>query len=173
MKPLFSLLTYKQQSFVLCLALVGVCILIFQLSISRTLKIYSNYRNDEDKIKLAANASIRIDTLQKKLISIQASSIRPYNREKLLEYVTGFCRNKELLIRSFPEALVADQNKSEVITNQIEVEGSFKEMVQLVYLLEVMEKQGSISSLKFYLYKDRLMKRTVLRSLITIRNLES
>ena len=84
-----------------------------------------------------------------------------------------FCRSNNLLIRSFPEGLVANQNESKVVSNQIEVEGSYSAMIRLVYLLEMEEKQGSISALKFYLYKDKATKRTVLRNLIVLRHLES
>jgi hypothetical protein len=173
LKPLFSLKSYKQQTIVLSTALVVVLLVIFQVSIRRTISVFANYRSNAAKISMAANAPARIASLQKRLANTQETSMQPYNRERLLEKVTDFCRENNLLIRSFPEGLVANQNENKVVSNQIEVEGGYKDMVRLAYLLEMEEKQGSISSLKFYLYKDRVAKRTVLRNLIVLRNLES
>ncbi len=122
---------------------------------------------------MAATAPERIGVLKKKLANMQQSTLKPYNRERLLENLTNFCRNNHLLVRAFPEAQVVAQNENSVVTNQIEIEGSFKDMVKLAYMLEAEERQGSISSLKFFVFKDRVAKRNVLKSLIVLRNLES
>jgi hypothetical protein len=173
LKPLFSLPTFKQQTIALGLGLLLLCAVIFQLNIRKTIGVYSHYRDQLQKVGLAASAPARIATLQKKLANAQQSALKPYKREMLLENVTDFCRNNNLLIRAFPEAQKVVQNENNIVTNQIEIEGNFKSMVKLVYMLEAAERLGSVGSLKFFVFKDRTAKRNVLKGQIVLRNLES
>ena len=78
-----------------------------------------------------------------------------------------------MLITSFPEAEQSNQNNYTVLTHVIEIEGYYKEIVQLVYMLEQEEVLGIISSLKFQTYKDRVSKKRKLKVNIVLRNLES
>jgi len=90
----------------------------------------------------------------------------------LLEKVTAFCRKHRLLITSFPEAGEQIRSNYAVLTHQIEVEGAYKDMVKLVYMLEQIEVMGVVSSLKFATYKDRRSKQKKLKAKLVLRNLE-
>jgi hypothetical protein len=59
------------------------------------------------------------------------------------------------------------------VTNRIEVEGGYKDIVKLVYTLEELEKLGNVSSMRVYLAKDRALKKMVLRSSIIFRTLKT
>src|SRR5690606_18478317 len=104
---------------------------------------------------------------------LQTTRIKPYHRETLLEKITSFSSGHDLLVKSFPEANILASNEANVITNHVEVEGGYLDMVKLLYELEEKEMLGSVSSVKFNMVKDRQQKKIVLRSSIILRNLEN
>ena len=147
-------------------------VILYNLSIRRTWETYKSYHKNKSHAALAISAPYEIEKYRRQLSTLQHSSIQPYKREHLLERLTAFCRDHDLLIKSFPEAILLSEGVYQVITNQFELEGSYSDMVQLVYLLEEKEKLGNISSIKFYLYKDKIKKKELLRSHIILRNLK-
>ncbi len=156
------------------LGLMSILLLlaVYNASIRRTVKAAKTNGQLKSKIERAATAPSQIADLQNKLNSFQQTAIQPYNREALLEAVTTFCRKKELLVKTFPEANSYQQENDQIITNEIEVEGNYTSIVELVYLLEQQEKLGSLSSLDFYKYKDRRLRKNTLRAKIVLRNLK-
>lgn len=116
---------------------------------------------------------MEIEKYQKEWNIMQGTSQRPYNREYLLAQLTGFCRAHNLLIKTFPQARRQEQNKIPIYTNQIEVEGKYKDIVKLAYMIEQEQLLGAVATLKFYTIKDRLTKKTYLRAKIILRSLEA
>ena len=165
-------MTYKQRNGLL-LATSGLLFLfIITVSCRPTLQARQQHQFMQQQISRAATASQQLQQLEAQMAELKALSIAPYKRELLLEKVTGFCRDKGLLVTAFPQAERLQQDEATVVTHQIEVQGSYEAMVQLVYLLEQEDRLGAISSLRFFKHKDRKDRRQRLRANITLRNLE-
>lgn len=172
MKPLSFLATYRQHNLFLLLATILLSGAVYYFSFLRTWGNYQTYRQTVQDINRAKNVQNEIAKYEQALAQWEQSSLQKYDREKLLELVTNFCRTHQLLIKTYPEAERVKENGFPVVTNEIEVEGAFKDMVTLVYLLEHQEKIGSIASLQFFRHKDRRKRQEVLRGRIILRNLE-
>ena len=65
------------------------------------------------------------------------------------------------MIKGFPEPNQYEESTYDIIVNQIEVEGQFTDIVQLIYDLEYVHKIGSIVSLKYQSAYNRQAKKTV------------
>ena len=164
--------SYKQKNIALLAAALIGCIAIYFINIKKTISHYQGYQNKKEQLSRVSNADELITQYQMQLAKFQQKNQKSYDREALLEEVTNFCRANQLLVKTFPQAQRVEQNNYPIITNHIEVEGAYKEIVKLVYLLEYEEKLGSVGSLKFYTKKDRYKKKNFLRANIVLRNLE-
>lgn len=166
--------SYKQQNLLLLAVALLLGLVVFKFNIQRTYREYQRFQEGKSQLLRASSAVEETVGLKEQLNSLQETAIRPYKRENLLEKVTSFCRNNNLLVKSFPEEeLYSQGNDSQVVTNRIEVEGGYKDIVKLVYTLEELEKLGNVSSMRVYLAKDRALKKMVLRSNIVFRNLKT
>ena len=163
--------TYRQHNLFLLLAGIALLAIIYTFSIKRTLKVYHSYQQNKANIAKAASAAIDIENYQKEWHILQQTSQQTYNREYLLAQLTGFCREHDLLIKTFPQAKRQEKNKIPIYTNLVEVEGKYKDMVKLAFMIEQEQHLAAIASLKFYTIKDRLSKKTYLRAKIILRNL--
>lgn len=172
MKTLPFLKSYKQHNIALGVVAFLVFFLVYKGSISRTIKYAQANKSLKTNIERAASAPAEIAQLQTQLAGMQQSALKPYDREKLLEVVTTFCRDNKVLVKTFPQAQLTKQNDSQIVTNKIVVEGSYNSIVKLVYLLEQQEKLGSVSSLIFTTHKDRVSKKILLHATIIFRNLK-
>ncbi len=165
--------SYQQHNVFLIGFSLVLLLLIIGVSIQPTLRARAQHQLMQGQISRAASASQELKSLQAQITQLNALSIAPYKRELLLEKLTGFCRDKGLLVTAFPQAERLQQDESTVITHQIEVQGDYEAMVQLVYLLEQEDRLGTVSSLQFFKHKSRENRKTYLRANIVLRNLES
>ena len=164
--------TYRQKNIALLGAILFFGMLIYLVSIQRTLSSYNSYQQKKEQLSRVSNANQLIAQYQSELAQFQQNTQQSYNRENLLEEVTTFCREHRLLVKTFPQAQRVKENNYPIITNKIQVEGDYKEVVKLAYLLEQEQRLGSISSLQFFTYKDRYKKKKLLRANIVLRNIE-
>lgn len=171
MKKLSFFKTYRQHNLALLGTTVLLLALVYSLSIRRTLTMAQQHKSMRQNIERAASAPSEIQQLRSQLNTLQRSALQSYDREQLLEAITNFCRSNDLLVTTFPEASIVQEGASHIITNEVEVEGAYTQIVRLVYLLEQGEKLGSVSSLAFFTHKNRRTKRMNLRAKITLRNL--
>lgn len=165
-------MSYKQRNLLLLGASGLLLIFVITVSCRPTLQARQKHRLMQQQISRAATASQQMQQLETQMAELKAFSIAPYKRELLLESVTSFCREKGLMVTAFPQAERLKQGEATVVTHQIEVQGSYEAMVQLVYLLEQEDRLGAVSSLRFFKYKDRKARKQRLRANITLRNLE-
>lgn len=163
--------TYRQRNLFLLGVGVFALLLIYLVSIRQTLGLYRTYRVNRAAIARAASAPGEIARLEAQVAALQQNGLKVYDQENLLVEVTRFCREHELLITTFPSSDRVVENGYPIITNTLEVQGGYKDMVRLVHLLEQRERLGSVGSLKFYTQKDRISKKTYLRLSIVLRNL--
>ncbi len=145
---------------------------MYGVNIRRSIKEYQSYQQRKRDINRASNATANIRQYQAQLVSLQQTTLRPYDREFLLERLTGFCRKNNILVKTFPAAKRVVENGTGIINNTIEVEGRYQDIAALVYTIEHEDKLGAVSSLKFFSEKDRRTKALRLKAKMVIRNLE-
>jgi Pilus assembly protein, PilO len=172
-KPFSFLKTYKQHNYALAGVVVLLALLAYSTNIRRTFKTYQTYKQNKVRLIQAQSAAQDIARYRSLLRGMQQSAQRPYNREYLLEQITAFCRTSNLLIKTFPDAQKVKESNYPVVTNEIEVEGSYKNIVSLIYLIEQKDRLSSISSTSFYIVKDRVRQQNYLRCRLVLRNIET
>jgi hypothetical protein len=169
-KPLFGTPTYARQNLLLAALFAVLLLAVYRINIRRTLALRARHAELVEQRQAASRAPGEIVILESSLEMLQGTSLRPYDRARLLERTAAFCRAHGLLIRGFPEEQAVRAGEFTVITNHLELEGDYPAMVRLAYLLEQDEQIGNINSLSFYLYEDRYEKTQALRGRLVLRN---
>ena len=146
-------------------------LLIYNLAISKTTSLYKAKKDQENLLQSTGKLTQELFDIEQQLNTIQASSIKPYDKKYMLQQVTDFCSTNDLMIISFPATQSREASEYEILTNEIEVKGAYKKIVELIYLIERIEKVGSISNVKFSKIKNKKTKREELVAKIVIRNL--
>lgn len=164
---------YRKGLYYLAVALAVLMLLSWFMNIKPTYVLWKANKKYRADLLRADNATSEIADLERQLESLERVAIKSHDRDMLLQSVTSFCKDKGMLIRNFP-ATERNREKGVVyLTNLIEVEGEYKDIVRLAYMLEHERMLGSIASLKFNAVEDRVEKKTRLRGSIILRNMES
>ena len=154
-----QLQTYQQKNKLLLLVTLLFCIIAYRFSFNKTIQLYYQNQQATQAIQQANNAPSEIQHLQEQLNQIKGTSPKKnYSQEYLLEEVSRFCRQHDLLIKNFPEAQIFEERNYTIIISQIEVEGRYQAIVQLAYLLEHQHQLGSITSLEMRSHHNQQTK---------------
>lgn len=143
--------------------LIGLCIAAFLLSwaaynfsFARTLEVRRQVLKDALRISQLRDAPRQIEQFEKLLAGFnpnQEYSI--YNREQFFEEVNIFCRENDLQILYFHPEQRRNVQNFQLITNQLEIQGDFKNIVQLVWHIEHEKRLGHIASASYKTMEDK------------------
>ncbi len=173
-KPDISFLKdYRQALYALLIGFLLLAVLSWQLNFKKTFNLWKANQKYKERLEASVHSSSQIPLLEKQKKQMEASALRTYDRDLLLEKVSEFCKNNKMLLLNFPETERHDANNIVYMTNLIEVQGSYKDILQLAYLLEYSERMGAVVSLKFNRVEDRMEKKTWLRGSIILRNIDT
>jgi hypothetical protein len=155
-------ISYKKRNQVFLWGGVALFLLIYKLTFSKTIALYSECIEMEQRIERASDAPIKIAELKKQSVRLEslAGSERPDEKnlqQLILGQVTSYCQENNVLLKEFPETIIQTEKDYEVETNCFTAEGSFDKLLRLVYVLEQKSKTGKISSVDF---KTKLESRT-------------
>jgi hypothetical protein len=154
-------MTNKRKNIYLWFSSLLLLLLAHQFSIKKTLNLRHANQLHQQSVTRATNIDEDIEKYKTQLASFNANAITSYSQENLLELLSTFCLEHNLLIKGFPEPNQYEESTYDIIVNQIEVEGQFTDIVQLIYDLEYVHKIGSIVSLKYQSAYNRQAKKTI------------
>ena len=164
-------LSYKQKSQALLFGSFLLLVLIYTISIKPTLNLHRDIRMLTTKSAQAVEAPAQIRKIRKELDQLQGSTINLNNKEALLGEITRFCEENNLLIVNLPIASTYEEGNYEVESRELDVQGSFKDVLELVYLIEYQKSLGVISSLSFISKKDLRTKKKRLTGHMVLRSI--
>lgn len=149
-------------------------LIAYQFSIRRTIDNFQNWQANKISLQSAASAPVQIQEYQNQIASLEKNFKQViYDRETLFEVVNTFCRENQLSLTNFPPEIRKEQNDYRIITNEIEVQGKYANMVRLAYELEFVKQLGHIASTTFKREQNRQTKRTELKGTIYLQNLQN
>lgn len=171
-------LTYRQKNKYLIVGTILFLLLVYWTTLSKTVELYHSNQRLQKQSNLVADAPAKIKQYERQIQQFEqrfqnvTQSGNDY-QEQLLEVVSTFCQEHQLVLQNFPQPLVHTQNDFEVTTHIVEVEGSYHKLLQLVYELEQAQKLSRVASLDFRIEKDFRNKRSFLLATIYLRNIKS
>ncbi|HWY38184.1 MAG TPA: hypothetical protein VNY73_06465 [Bacteroidia bacterium] len=146
---------------VILLALV----LVYFLAIKETLHLAGDCRLKEQKLQQSKQLEQTVVLLRNEIKNLDRQiGSQPDTTRKvmdlLLDNITEYCNSNGCTIKEIPAAAQAVNNGYEIETYFITLEGSFKQLLSLAYLLEQKKKTGGhIASLLFQVTKNNNTKK--------------
>jgi len=157
-------MTYKQKNYYLLGSAFLLLILSYQFSIKKTITLYQTNVLHQNTINQATNIEKDIQQYNQQLANFNTNTTTSYSQENLLELLSQFCTEHNLLLKGFPVSVPYEESTYNIIENRISVEGDFIDIIELVYDLEFVHKIGSVVSLKFKTDFNRQTKNHYLTS---------
>ena len=167
------LVSYRNRNLLLLSATAVMLLVVWRVSISRTWSAQALYQQNLELLARAQQENVQIEELEQKLERQQNSDLQLYDREELLAQITDFCRAHDIRVVSFTEASSISLSNHQIITNLLSLKGGYHDLVALAYMIEQEKRLATISSIQFYLEKNRKTKLDELHARFIIRNLKS
>ena len=156
--------------FLICFFLV----LFYQLSLKNTLELYQVYQQNKTRMESAENAPMLIRQYESEIQKItQNIPKHTYNRQTLFEMVNTFCSSHNLSLVNFYPEKRKEQNEFYTITNKIEVQGSYTNILKLIYHVEQEEQNGHIASCHFQIEQAKRRKKRKLKCLLYLQHVQA
>ncbi len=171
-------LSYKKKNQMLIAIIVIATLVIYKLSLNRTIQKYNEFKMIKNKISNVSSVPKEIELIEGRITKINRffgnnadSTIN--KRDLLIDYTSNYCEKHPISIRLIDEPLYEYRDNIFIETNQLILEGSFISMVKYLDQLELYQDIGEISSIKFYKEKNRRTKQEKLLLKIFIQNIIS
>ena len=170
--------SYKTKNKLLMIAVLFLFVLIYSFGIKKTVNTILEYKKISENYEQVQNAPKLLNDLQSKLNKINKSV--DFKRENslsseqnILELVTKICQDSKMTLMQFPKTNKTQKGDFLVETNQFVVEGSFANLVLLVYQIEQKNKVGRVASIQYELKKNNETKKQYLIATIFIQNIKN
>jgi hypothetical protein len=157
---MFKNLTYKKKFIYLIIGGVILLCFVYTFSINETLKLRSSYNELKNRYDGVFDASSSILFYEKELNKIDSligakNDKGNYTQETLLREVTEFGREHNLTVINFPAPHQYLDNGYSVYTYETSISGTFNDLIQLLYELEIGNYPGVVKSVNFELTKSQ------------------
>ena len=174
---MFFGLSYKNSFYLLLAGIVFLCFLIYGIAIVPTVQLKNEISKLDKRLLTAREAPGKIESLESKIESFNrvltgSASGSAALHEKLHGVISRYCRQHNVILRSFPAAHKFQQGNYVVETNIIVVQGTFIKLLRLLFHLETEENFGKISSVLFSSYFNRKQNSTFLTMTIYVQNIK-
>jgi hypothetical protein len=168
-------LTYGVKNKLLLIGGVVFLIIIYQVSIKKTIDLNGECGELEQKLENASNAPGKMIELQK--LNIQMDRLLGQSNDNdvsqsLLSIVTNYCHENEITLEEFPKPILNSDRGTTVETNIITIEGGFNKLLKLVYLFEQHYKTGKVVSVHYKTKRDFTARKSSLTAIIYLQNIK-
>jgi len=175
---MFENRTYKTKNKLLLLIAVLALLLVYLFGLKKTINAIVEYKRISENYEQAQNAPRLLLELQKKLNKINKSV--DFSKENtltaeqnILELVTKICQEYKMTLMQFPKTNKTQKGDFLIETNQFVVEGTFANLIKLVFQIEQKNKVGRVASIHYELKKNMETKKHYLVATIFIQNIKN
>lgn len=161
------------------LFIVGVimmCLASYFLAFNKTFELYTRYNEvNEQKTNASKSHQVNVNQYEVRLVNkiIDRYSVDTLViKEKLLDEFSRLCSKFSCKITSIGETEQFDEYGLSVINNEIELEGSYFQLLMIMNEIENHNLVGKINSSEIYVVNDFVNKVTKLRMKLFIQNIE-
>lgn len=151
-------LNYKQKCYLLFAGFVLFFYIGYQFSFSDTFKMVSEIQEKEQKLTWLKEKEKELPALKAKMIEFEKAYSKNDSmavRDKLTAFISDFAENNNCLVTEIPTNSSFKNDNLNVQTNTFTIKGNFKNLLSLLYKLEIDYKYvAKIMSTKFYSLRD-------------------
>jgi hypothetical protein len=166
----------NRQKYFLLIAGIAIFLLFLCLNVfKKTYWVYTENRRLSLEIAKARNAPeklIKAKAMMSQsndMAQDQNADIAINTHEKLLDIISHYCAESKISLISYPEPITIHENGFSNEINVFTVQGDFKKLLMLLYILEQKDKIGKVSSADFKTSKNYETKKFELTCTIYIQ----
>jgi len=172
---MFENLTYKQKF----LAIIAISVLLgftaYKRSFKLTLDAFSEYYELNEKLEEISSSSTTIQEVDTEIRFLDnllgEESMEPVLvQQEILDFVTH--KSNSVIVFDLAEVHEASDNKFLIYTNQLTIEGSFEELLKMVYEFEKEFPYSRVVNTSFFKKKDFKTRRIKLYAKLIFQNYE-
>lgn len=169
--------TYKQKNKVLLLGMPLFLLLMYLLAISNTIEQWRQGEQLNEQLNQAEGAPQKILLLEQKLsywdkLAASAGDSSMSVQKELFTNVSRTCNANKVTLRALSYVGTEEKEGHLVDTYQVEMDGSFTNLLQAVHTLEEEGGKGVLSSLSFVKEKNRYTKKEYLLAKLYIQSIQ-
>ncbi len=164
----------KNRQYLFIAGCVLAIIVCYKYAIANTLTLYNEYKSMENTsqgINLQSSKNVETELLKVNAIIKGYSADTLMVRRNLLNEVNSKVLTNYCKIVSFPETKLYTEFGFLIMSNTMELEGSYFNLLKTLYSIEFSEGIGKINSCSFYVVEDIFKKTKKLRMKIIIQNI--
>lgn len=147
--------TYKQYLYLLIAVFVLGLLVSYKIAVKPTIDAKKKLQQLQDDIRNVDEAprkrAMLLQQIEQydRLIGEQATN-QKFEQQQVLDYISNYCQKSKSTVREFPE--IHSFTKENYVLNTIvfTIEGNFRHLLELLFLIETDLKIGSIQSIDFY-----------------------
>ena len=171
----FKNLKYKHKIYILSGILFIFLVVSYNMALKKTIILRRQCKEFKDKLENIQTAPQKIHSLKKEITYLDNiignTNDTVQMQEAILESITSYCGNNALTLKEFPKTHTITDEDYIVETCKLVVEGSFVNILNLVYLFETSYNVGKVVSVNFELTNLRARGRPRLESTVFIQNI--
>lgn len=170
-------MSYRKKNIILLFGSLLFAVIVYRAALSKTVNLYREGNKLEEQLAQLDKAPEELAALRSHVNRLESCFSDTGNlmispQQRLLEAISSYCSSNKVVLKDFPQPLVATAQDYMVETNIITLEGSFIKLLKLVYQLEQQYQAGRVSSLHFLSRREPRTKELLLSVKIYIQNIK-
>ncbi len=155
-------------------AAVFFIILMYAGALKKTMTLYSDLKENRQKIEKLTEAPLKIAILRKRLKCIE-ERIGIDNEEdtfeqEIINLLSRYCRSHGIQFTEMPSAIVVDESEYKVKTGIFICEGQFIELTRMLSFIESQAAKGHLCAVSYFTQKDNNLTSPVLKLCLYYQN---
>ncbi|WP_179008669.1 hypothetical protein [Winogradskyella forsetii] len=172
---MFDNISYKKKFFILILVGVLLSISAYKRSFSLTIDSYKESKSLNERLNYINSASNDVSALDKEIKFLNnligEESIEPeLVQQEILNFVTN--NHNRVSVDNIEEVHNAKDNDFIIYSNQLTLEGSFRDLLEVIYNFEKKFTYSRLVNVTFFIKKDFKTRTEKLYSKIIFQNYE-
>lgn len=171
-------LSYRKRNTLMLPGILVFMLVAYVATMRKTVELYRETNLLSENIGQQQGSQYELELAEKRFRNLSGylelytlDSLR--SQQYIMSQVSELCKTYHLTLRSFPAAVINEDNGLRVETNIIETAGDFNNQLKLLYDLETIHVIGRVSSVRYSSYVDNKSKTTILLSTIYLQNVRS
>ena len=166
--------TYKIRIILTTTLLFIVMIIAWQAAIKPTMELWQDNNQIEEQLQLLNQAPMQIAQLSQQIEIIDeiiGDNSGILGQEDIVNSISEYLRNNDAIkLCSFPPVHNAENENYQINTFEIELQGTFHQLVKFLNYFEKDRKIGKLSSVSFYMSRNKVTKQNELYQKIYLQS---
>lgn len=159
-------LTYPKKVYAITAGFVLVLLLAYGIVFSRTLALFKDVKQKQEKLAWLKEKEKEIPVLQSQMALLDkaySASDSSSIRDQLTAFISDFAEQHDCVVTEIPEKAFYASSELNIQTNKFVIRGRYHQLLQLLHAVENdYNYTAKVVSVKFYSVKDLQTKQTQL-----------